>query len=106
MPPYKEAAFKTSYRKAQVQIIMTAIAHRRSIAVLGLAGMGKSNLFRFLVSQRQVRQSYLGRAADKFDFVFVDCNLAGISPEALLCELSEQLARSGVGAAEPATTVS
>lgn len=97
MPSYKEAFFPAHYRAAHVQQIMDAAARARSIAVYGLAGMGKSNIFRFLAAQPQVKTRYLGKAAARFEFVFVDCNLCEArNADALLQELDAQLERCGI----------
>ncbi len=106
MPTYKEARFPLTYRAAQAREIMDAIARLRSIAVYGLAGMGKSNLFRFLVSHPQVKQHYLGDDAARFDFVFVDCNFCDPHrPDALLHELDAQMERAGIALPEPASSI-
>lgn len=98
----KEAFFPVTYRAAQVQAIMDAIAHRRSIAVYGLAGMGKSNIFRFLAAHPRVKTHYLKAAADRVRFVYVDCNLGDVrTEEGLLRELDFQLERAGL-VTEPA----
>ncbi len=97
MPTYKEASFSSHYRAAQVQQIMDALARVRSIAVYGLAGMGKSNIFRFLVAHPQVKIRYLGKDAARFEFVFVDCNLCDArSADAILQEVDAQLERVGI----------
>lgn len=101
MHKYKEAAFPLMYRAAQVSQVMDAIGRVSSIAVFGLAGMGKSNLFRFLVGHPQVRDYYLGEAAPRFDFLFVDCNLVDPrSQDAFLEELDEQLDNAGIPQAD------
>lgn len=98
MPRYKESSFPITYRAREVRLIMDAVARRRSIAVSGLAGMGKSNLFRFIASHPHVKSEYLGRRAAQFAFVLVDCNLvAAPGPDAMLDELDEQLERAGLG---------
>ncbi len=96
MPNYKEATFSSTYRAAQVRQILHAVQHRRSIGVFGLAGMGKSNLFRFIVAQPHVRAQYLTDAA-QFLFVFIDCNLVDPRREdALLERLDVELERAGL----------
>lgn len=98
MPTFKESFFPLTYRTAQVQQIMDAILHLRSIAVFGLAGMGKSNIFRFLVAHPKVRAHYLGVAAKRYSFVFVDCNFCDSSnADDLLLELDKQLERQHIG---------
>lgn len=98
----KETFFPVTYRAAQVQVILEAVTHRRSIAVYGLAGMGKSNIFRFLASHPQVKTHYLQRAAKQFQFVAADCNLGDArTEEGLLRELDFQLERAGL-VTEPA----
>jgi hypothetical protein len=97
MPTPKEAFFPVTYRAAQVQAIMDAVARRRSIAVYGLAGMGKSNLLRFLASHLRLKAHYLKEQAEQFQFVSVDCNLSDAhTADGLLRELDFQLERGGL----------
>ncbi len=93
MPPlYKEAHFSPDYRQAQVRQIMRAIYKLRSLAITGLAGMGKSNLVRFIVSHPEVRSRYLQARADEFVLIHVDgSSLASNAEPELLEELSAQL---------------
>lgn len=96
---YKEAGFPADYREAQVRQIMNAVYRLRSIAITGLAGMGKSNLVRFIVSHPQARARYLKDRADDYAFVHVDCaGLACSDEAALLGEISAQLGRAGMPA--------
>ncbi|MEW5959311.1 MAG: winged helix-turn-helix domain-containing protein [Chloroflexota bacterium] len=89
---YKEAGFPVDYRAAEVEQIMGAIYRLRSIAVTGLAGMGKSNLIRFIVSQPQVRPRYLKERANDYIFVHVDCTgLLDSSEAEILNEIAGQL---------------
>lgn len=93
----KESFFPATYRAAQVQEIMDAIARLRSIAVFGLAGMGKSNVFRFIASHPHVKPRYLGASAARFTLVLIDCNLVDPHDEqSLLQELDTQLQRAGM----------
>jgi hypothetical protein len=62
---YKEADFPADYRAAEVGQIMAALYRRRSIAITGLAGMGKSNIVRFIVSHPEVRSRYLQERAGR-----------------------------------------
>jgi DNA-binding winged helix-turn-helix (wHTH) protein len=96
VPIYKEASFRTDYRQAQVGQIMAALYRLRSIAVTGLAGMGKSNVVRFIVSHPQVRSRYLKDRADDYTFVHVDCaGLAGSDEAEILSEIVAHLHREG-----------
>lgn len=100
MPTPKEAFFPVTYRAPQVNAILDAVARRRSVAVYGLAGMGKSNLFRLLAHHPQVKTHYWKKDAARFQFVHVDCNLGDARTEdGLLRELDWQLERAGL---EPA----
>jgi hypothetical protein len=93
---YKESTFPLDYREAQVRKIMNALSRLRSIAVIGLAGMGKSNIVRFVVSHPDVREYYLGDKAANFIFVHIDCNQVNCgSEQAILEELSYQWAERG-----------
>ena len=98
MSLYKESQFPLTYRAAQMRQIMNAISARRSIAVYGFAGMGKSNVLRFLVSHPQIKTHYLGSDAPRFVFAYVDCNLCDPRVEnEILAELDAQLERAGLG---------
>lgn len=98
VPRYKEASFPADYREAEVRQVMGALYRLRSIAVTGLAGMGKSNVVRFIVSHPRVRARYLGERADAYAFVHVDCaGLARPDEAELLGEISAQLRYQGIG---------
>ena len=101
---YKEAGFSADYREAEVRQIMNAVYKLRSIAITGLAGMGKSNVVRFIVSHPQVRSRYLQERADDFAFVHIDCaGLAGSDATEILGEIAAQLHYQGLsgGATQP-----
>jgi DNA-binding winged helix-turn-helix (wHTH) protein len=96
---YKEASFPADYREAEVRQIMGAVYRLRSIAITGLAGMGKSNVVRFIVSHPQVRPRYLKERADDYVFVHVDCaGLADSNEAEILSEIVAQLRRDGLSA--------
>lgn len=94
---YKEASFPAYYREAEVRQIMGAVYKLRSITITGLAGMGKSNVVRFIVSHPQVRPRYLKKRANHYAFVHVDCaGLANHDEAEILSEISGQLHRDGL----------
>jgi DNA-binding winged helix-turn-helix (wHTH) protein len=96
---YKEASFPADYREAEVRQIMDAVYKLRSIAITGLAGMGKSNVVRFIVSHPQVRPRYLKERADDYAFVHVDCaGLADNDEAEILSEIVAQLRHGGISA--------
>ena len=72
---YKEASFPVTYCQTEVKQILRAIRSQRSIAVVGLAGMGKSNILRFIAAHPRARARYLDRMADDVIIVLLDCNL-------------------------------
>jgi DNA-binding winged helix-turn-helix (wHTH) protein len=89
---YKEADFPADYRAAEVGQIMAALYRRRSIAITGLAGMGKSNIVRFIVSHPEVRSRYLQERADDYAFVHVDCTgLVAVAEAEILGEIAAQV---------------
>ncbi len=91
-PIYKESNFPPDYREAQIRQIMVAVYRLRSIGITGLAGMGKSNVVRFIVSHPQVRQRYLEERADNYAFVHVDCaGMAQGDEVEILAEIAAQL---------------
>ena len=96
-PIYKEASFPAYYREAEVGHIMGAVYKLRSIAITGLAGMGKSNVVRFIVSHPQARSRYLKERADDYAFVHVDCAGLAHSDEAgIVGEIAAQLSHDGI----------
>jgi hypothetical protein len=96
---YKESSFPKEYREAEVRQVMSALKRLRSIDILGLAGMGKSNVVRFVVGHPSVGEHYLGPRAHSLIIVHIDCNrLHSISEEAILGELSRQLTAAGSSA--------
>jgi DNA-binding winged helix-turn-helix (wHTH) protein len=98
MPPiYKEASFCADYREAEVRQIMSALYRLRSIAITGLAGMGKSNVVRFIVSHPQAQPRYLKDRANDYAFIHVDCaGLADNDEAEILSEIAAQLRRDGI----------
>jgi DNA-binding winged helix-turn-helix (wHTH) protein len=104
-PIYKEARFPAHYRQNQVRQIMDAIYRLRSIAITGLASMGKSNVVRFIVSHPQVRSRYLRERADDTVFVHVDCaGLADGDETEILDEIVAQLGYEGLAAGVPSSS--
>ena len=96
-PRYKEADFPVHYRESEVRQIMSALYGLRSIAITGLAGMGKSNVVRFIVSHPQVRPQYLKERAEDYTFVHVDCAGMVSGDEAeILGEIAAQLHPDGI----------
>jgi DNA-binding winged helix-turn-helix (wHTH) protein len=94
---YKEASFPTDYRAQEVWRIMDGIRRLRSVTITGLAGMGKSNVVRFIVSHPQVRARYLKEQADDTVFVHVDCAGLATSGEAeIMTEIGIQLHQEGI----------
>jgi hypothetical protein len=71
---FSAASYPATYRQREVETIVAAIRARKSILVSGLAGMGKSHLMRFLVSNEAFRQRYFPEDATDFAFFFIDCN--------------------------------
>lgn len=70
---FKEANLPPTYRHREVDCIVSALALQRSVHVVGLSGMGKSNLLRFLVSHPEVLkiESYV---LAEIGFLYIDCN--------------------------------
>jgi hypothetical protein len=68
-------------RAADLTYVLNCVRDGRSCAVIGLSNVGKSWLLRAL-TKGDVQVDHLGAQADRFIFVYVDCNL--------MLELSEQ----------------
>jgi hypothetical protein len=71
---FSAASYPATYRQREVKTIVAAVRARKSLLVSGLAGMGKSHLMRFLVSNEAFRQLYFPEDATDFAFFFFDCN--------------------------------
>lgn len=63
--------YPPDYRQAELKLIYGLILERKSIAMVGLAGVGKSNLVRYLRDGLQAER-YLGSAAGRIVFVEVN----------------------------------
>lgn len=98
MPPrYKEASFPVTYREAHVGQVMRALYRLRSITIHGLAGMGKSNVVRFVVSHEEAQHRYLKERAADYVCILVDCvGLPDASEASILSEIAVQLAQEGI----------
>jgi hypothetical protein len=68
-------------RKTDLAYVLNCVKDGRSCAVIGLSNVGKSWLLRALC-RSEVQADFLSAEADKFIFVYIDCNL--------MLELSEQ----------------
>jgi DNA-binding winged helix-turn-helix (wHTH) protein len=98
---YKEASFPDDYREREVRQVMDAVYGLRSIAITGLAGMGKSNVVRFIVSHPHVRPRYLDERADDYAFVHVDCaGVARVDEPGIIAEIVSQLRHQGISASD------
>jgi hypothetical protein len=64
--------YQIDYRSEIVSPLMTLIRHGESACIVGLAGVGKSNLLHFL-EQPVVRRHYLSPEADRIHFVSIPC---------------------------------
>ncbi len=107
MQLYKEATFPTHYRAAPVRQIMLAVFRLRSITITGAAGMGKSNVVRFILAHAEARARYWQDRAAAYVFAHVDgAGLDEVSEAAVLRELAVELERAGLtpplGPAPPA----
>jgi Transcriptional regulatory protein, C terminal len=88
-------------REKESRFIVKSIQSARSVSVVGLSNMGKSNLLRELTS-RQVHEALLRDRADDFLFAYVDCNLMAERSEQALHEATlrailSALRRAGAG---------
>jgi len=72
-PLSRDTPLHLSYRREVVQEIMNCILAGDSCALVGVASIGKSNLFRFLL-RSDVQQEYLGDHADRFILLYIDGN--------------------------------
>jgi hypothetical protein len=81
------------YRQEEIKMLAQAIRSRENRLVLGLPGMGVSNLLRFLVS----RDNLIGRA--EVTFAFLDCDTLGEGEgaEAFFDALAKEIEAKGLG---------
>jgi DNA-binding winged helix-turn-helix (wHTH) protein len=78
---YKEASLPITYRRREIECIITPLAMQRSVRVVGLTGMGKSNLLRFLVSHPELLENNPDLSDSSICFLHVDCNrLSPVNP--------------------------
>ncbi len=101
----REASFPDSYARREIDCITIALAMRRSVRVVGLSGMGKSNLLRFLISHPQLITDHPDIEAETVHFLYLDCNKINpinplaffrechflLQPEAIPAQADEQL---------------
>lgn len=71
---YKEAILSITYRRYVVECLLKPLALQRSVRVVGLSGMGKSNLLRFLVSHPELLENHPAIPTNRVCFVYLDCN--------------------------------
>lgn len=83
MPPNATPRYRPSYRENEVGLICGHAASGVSMALVGVAGVGKSNLVNFLRSEGGWRGDYLGPVADCAVFPVVDCPSWEHTPESL-----------------------
>lgn len=69
-----------TYRARIVSAVMKCIGAGESCSLVGVSGIGKSALLRF-IKRSDVKEQYLGRTYHRYLFINIDCNL--------LAELSE-----------------
>ncbi len=88
---YKEDTFPDGYRATEVGQVLRALSRLRSITITGLAGMGKSNVVRFIVSHPLAPMRYLTGRSGHVAFIHVDCTgLAHDDEDELLAEVLAQ----------------
>ncbi len=94
IPLHHSATFPADYREAEARPVLEAVFRLRSITVAGLAGMGKSNLARFVAFSPQAHKRYLKERAGQYRFVYVDCSALVEGDEAgILDEIAAQFQR-------------
>jgi hypothetical protein len=71
---YREASLPLTYRRREIECVITPLTIQRSVRVVGLSGMGKSNLLRFLVSHPQILADHPDLPAGSICFLYIDCN--------------------------------
>ncbi|MCB0171432.1 MAG: winged helix-turn-helix domain-containing protein [Anaerolineae bacterium] len=71
---YKEASLPLTYRRPVIDCLVRSLALQRSVRVVGLSGMGKSNLLRFLVSHPELLKNHSAIPTKHIYFLHIDCN--------------------------------
>jgi hypothetical protein len=77
----RSTSMESISRQADLVYVLGCVRDGHSCAVVGLSNTGKSWLLRTL-SRKDIQAEFLGTQADRFIFVYIDCNL--------MLELSEQ----------------
>jgi DNA-binding winged helix-turn-helix (wHTH) protein len=75
-----------TYRRAEVSAITRCLNAGDSCSIIGVSGMAKSNLFRYLLDA-DVRRHYLGEGWQSYLFVALDANEVGEMSESAVCSL-------------------
>lgn len=71
-PKYFEAQFPPQTMEEDIAKALSFIKTGASCQIIGLPGVGKSNLLRLLAYNRQVRELHLGEDQKKYHFVYMD----------------------------------
>jgi DNA-binding winged helix-turn-helix (wHTH) protein len=71
---FKEASLPLTYRREAIECLIRSVALQRSVRLVGLSGMGKSNLLRFLVSHPRLLQAENVLPVDEVCLLYIDCN--------------------------------
>jgi hypothetical protein len=95
-----------TYRAAELHLTCQMARRGESMAFVGVAGIGKSNLFKILQDGREFKTQYLGDAVDRVHFAAVDATTWQQTPLHLWQLMAEALQLStGTLGTPPADTV-
>lgn len=72
--------YPVDFRKEVIQTLMHKVMHAESVCLVGLAGVGKSNLAGY-IDLPEVRQRYLGSEAEHTRFLNVSCPSGATDPD-------------------------
>ncbi len=71
-PSHFEQLYPRNTRHAEIKKMIEILRAGRSCQVVGLPGVGKSNVLRLLPYNREVRELHLGQDEPKFHFIYMD----------------------------------
>jgi len=90
---FLDREYPDDYRREEIQVLVKAIESRENRLVLGLPGIGKSNLLRFLVAKPGLVMSKI------VTFVYLNCEAMDncLDHEAFFEAIAEELHEQGLG---------
>lgn len=73
-PIHFEALYPDNTRQKEIEEVLGYVKRGNSCQLIGLPGVGRSNIFALLGYNKAVRNKYLGESQKWFHFVYMDCS--------------------------------